>query len=239
MRFLVAREITRLFPELTIGVVRLEAVDNLRRDPALTEIEREAMERAKERLAAQPLGEQPFVVAWREAYRRTGSDPRRYRPSAEALLRRIQQGKALPSISPLVDISLYASVEHAVPVGGYALARITGDLELRRSPGEEPFVALGGSREHTDAGEVVYADAAKVLTRHWNHRDGELASIQPSTTAAILFCESPSSAIPPEQVSACAGRIASLAARYCGCLAAVDLVDAGTGSLEVLRPASP
>ena len=48
-------------------------------------------------------------------FRAAGCDPTRYRPSSEALLRRILKGEEIPAIHPLVDLSNTLSAELAVP----------------------------------------------------------------------------------------------------------------------------
>ena len=47
---------------------------------------------------------QPVIAATREAYKRCGKDPGRYRPSAEALRRRLMRGISLYRIDTLVDL---------------------------------------------------------------------------------------------------------------------------------------
>ena len=47
---------------------------------------------------------QPAIAATREAYKRCGKDPSRYRPSAEALRRRLMRGLELYQIDTLVDL---------------------------------------------------------------------------------------------------------------------------------------
>lgn len=44
---------------------------------------------------------QPAIAATREAYKRCGKDPSRYRPSAEALRRRLMRGIALYQIDKI------------------------------------------------------------------------------------------------------------------------------------------
>ena len=48
------------------------------------------------------IKQQPAIAATREAYRRLGKDPSRYRPSAEALRRRLLRGLELYRIDTLV-----------------------------------------------------------------------------------------------------------------------------------------
>jgi DNA/RNA-binding domain of Phe-tRNA-synthetase-like protein len=61
------------------------------------------------------LGEDPAVAALRRLFRAAGTDPARYRPSSEALLRRLLDGEAPPSIHPLVDLNNQLSIELKVP----------------------------------------------------------------------------------------------------------------------------
>jgi DNA/RNA-binding domain of Phe-tRNA-synthetase-like protein len=73
----------------------------------------------------------------RALYRRFGLDPTRHRPSSEALLRRVLQGKGLPRVNSLVDVANVVSLRLQVPVGLYDLARVEGPLTLRLGlPGE-------------------------------------------------------------------------------------------------------
>ena len=50
------------------------------------------------------IKQQTAIVATREAYRACGKDPSRYRPSAEALRRRLLRGLDLYRIDTLVDL---------------------------------------------------------------------------------------------------------------------------------------
>ena len=73
----------------------------------------------------------------RALYRRFGVDPTRHRPSSEALLRRVLQGKGLPRVNSLVDVANLVSLRLQVPVGLYDLGRVEGPLTLRLGlPGE-------------------------------------------------------------------------------------------------------
>jgi DNA/RNA-binding domain of Phe-tRNA-synthetase-like protein len=64
---------------------------------------------------AADLGEDPAVAALRRLFKAAGTDPARYRPSSEALLRRLLKGDELPSIHPLVDLNNQLSLELRVP----------------------------------------------------------------------------------------------------------------------------
>jgi hypothetical protein len=67
------------------------------------------------------------VEAWREAYRGFGVNPRRARPSVDALLRRAE----LPGINRVVDAYNAISVRHGLPIGGE-------DLDAYDGPASRP-----------------------------------------------------------------------------------------------------
>jgi DNA/RNA-binding domain of Phe-tRNA-synthetase-like protein len=85
-------------------------------DPARAPLVRErAAAGARERWTPATLVESPVVAAIRRLFREAGTDPTRYRPSSEALLRRVLKGEELPAIHPLVDLNNALSVELALP----------------------------------------------------------------------------------------------------------------------------
>jgi DNA/RNA-binding domain of Phe-tRNA-synthetase-like protein len=69
----------------------------------------------RSRHTAADLGEDPVVAALRRLFKAAGTDPSRYRPSSEALIRRLLKGEELATIHPLVDFNNQLSIELAVP----------------------------------------------------------------------------------------------------------------------------
>ncbi len=72
-------------------------------DPAAKQAISDLAMRLARELAATTVGELPVVAEVRQAFRALGKDPSRYRPSSEALLRRVAQGKGLFNVNNLVD----------------------------------------------------------------------------------------------------------------------------------------
>lgn len=64
---------------------------------------------------ASEITSSPPIAALRKLFRAAGCDPTRYRPSSEALLRRLVKGAELPTIHPLVDVNNCLSAELGVP----------------------------------------------------------------------------------------------------------------------------
>lgn len=101
---------------------------------------------------------QPVIAATREAYKCCGKDPSRYRPSAEALRRRLMKGLALYQIDTLVDLINLVSLRTGHSIGGFDADKIQGtDLELGIGRAEEPFEGIGRGVLNID-GLPVYRD---------------------------------------------------------------------------------
>jgi len=89
------------------------------------------------------LLESPRILAIRAGYKALGKDPARYRGSAEALLRRILNGKGFPQINSVVDIINLVSVESRLPIGLYDLAHVNGDMVFRPGRAGETYKGIG------------------------------------------------------------------------------------------------
>jgi DNA/RNA-binding domain of Phe-tRNA-synthetase-like protein len=139
-----------------------------------------------------PLGDDhPAIAIWHAAYRLFGTNPRRQRPSVDALARRLARTGRLPRISPTVDSYNLVSVTHTVPVGAFDLDRVEGHITIRFARDDDRFVPLGepDEVEQPHPGEVVYVDDAGVLTRHWNHRDADRTKVTPDSRRVLFVLE--------------------------------------------------
>jgi DNA/RNA-binding domain of Phe-tRNA-synthetase-like protein len=100
--------------------------------------------RARSRFEPESLSSHPTVAAMRSLFRTAGCDPTRYRPSSEALLRRVLKGEDLPAIHPLVDLNNCLSVELAVPCCVVGEGSITPPVVLRAGQAGESYESLRG-----------------------------------------------------------------------------------------------
>lgn len=102
---------------------------------------------------------QPVIAATREAYKRCGKDPGRYRPSSEALRRRLLRGIPLYRIDTLVDLINLVSLRTGHSIGGFDADKIDGNyLELGIGKEAEPFEGIGRGILNIE-GLPVYRDA--------------------------------------------------------------------------------
>jgi DNA/RNA-binding domain of Phe-tRNA-synthetase-like protein len=121
---------------------RLEALPGP--EEALAALRRQAGERARAEHSLETLSADSTVAAVRSLFRAAGCDPTRYRPSSEALLRRLLKGEELPPIHPMVDLNNCLSVALAVPACVAAEGSFTPPAVLRAGRPGESYESLRG-----------------------------------------------------------------------------------------------
>ena len=96
------------------------------------------------RYAMEMVNKRPAIAATRAAYKACGKEPNRYRPSAEALMRRMVKGMELYRTSAVIDLINLLSVACGHSIGGFDADRIDGDtVTLGIGRGGEPYEAIG------------------------------------------------------------------------------------------------
>ncbi len=106
---------------------------------------------------ATPAEARPLLETTRKMYRAIGVDPTRTRPSSEALLRRVLQGKDLYTISTLVDSFNLLSLRAGICVGLYDMDHVRPPVELRLGQEEEGYPGINKDFIHV-AGRFCLAD---------------------------------------------------------------------------------
>lgn len=120
-----------------LGLVQAEPVSIAVSGPDLvTEVDALGADLAS-RYGGRSPSEIPALGPARALYRAFGIDPTHTRPSSEALLRRVLQGKDLPRILNAVDLCNFCSLRFLLSIGLYDAGKIRGSVVLRRGrPGE-------------------------------------------------------------------------------------------------------
>ena len=153
----ISEEIIKACPDLQIVALscqlkNTQSDDNLWKQIALIK------ERIRAELQIEEINKWPPIFATRQAYKRLGKDPNRYRPSSEALCRRILRGLPLYQIDTLVDIVNLVSIQSGFSIGGFDLDKIEGN-QLVLGVGHEGEIYRGiGRGELNIEGLPVYRD---------------------------------------------------------------------------------
>lgn len=146
------------FPELK--VLQIEAaVENTPISDKLWEEILSASNELKESVLLGELNKRKSIDATRKAYKKLGKDPNRYRPSAEALGRRIINGKGIYRLSTLIDIINLVSIKTGYSIGGFDSSKIIGHtLTLDAGKESDVFNGIGRGQLNIE-GLPVYRDA--------------------------------------------------------------------------------
>jgi len=151
-------EIRVQLPDVKLGVVEADAVQVRPADADLARLMDAVCERKRREFTLETLAESEPVRAVRRMFRAWGIDASKYRPSSEALLRRVVQGKGLYRVSNVIDIGNLGSVETAWPYGCYDCERIEPPVALRHGAPGERYEGIGKRAWHLE-GRPVLADA--------------------------------------------------------------------------------
>ncbi len=235
MKLVISDSIQKKYPELRIGVVVAEDVNNNTSTELEEFVTTEFRKFASKHEHPSAIAKHKNILAWREIYRSFGVNPKKKKPTAEALLTRVVRSSFVPNINPAVNAYLASEMCHYLPIGGYDLDQIDGDIELRESTGGEEFVGVGSSDvELTMEGEVVYGDDARILTRRWNYRDCDYSKIDVRTKCLALFVEGPISEISDNELKDTANNMSANLSTYCNAKTTVLFLDKGQHDLTLL-----
>jgi DNA/RNA-binding domain of Phe-tRNA-synthetase-like protein len=150
-------EIRIELPGVKLGIVEADGLRVVPVDLGLAKLMDEVSERKRGEFTFESLAESSAIRAVRAMFREWGMDPSKYRPSSEALLRRVVQGKGLYHVSNVVDICNLGSIETAWPYGCYDRARIREPIALRHGAHGEMYEGIGKKMWHLE-GRPVLAD---------------------------------------------------------------------------------
>ena len=229
LHYSISKDIFTKFPGYCRGVVIARELTNGKSDEELVSALREAENSLGERLSTETLTSHPQIESWREAYRSAGIKPSEFRPSVEALARRVLKRDPLPLISTLVDLGTLMSIQYLLPIGAHALDFVTQDIALRLATGEEVFEPFGSDiLEHPNPGEIVFVEGNTVLTRRWTWRQAKHTLVVPETKYVEVNVDGLPPVAQPEVDEICQ-QVARQVQKYCG----------GTARYEILSEENP
>jgi DNA/RNA-binding domain of Phe-tRNA-synthetase-like protein len=144
-------------PGVKLGVIEADGVRVTLVDGDLAPLMQKICERKRGEFTIESLAEAAPIRAVRAMFRGWDMDPSKYRPSSEALLRRVVQGKGLYRVSNVVDVGNLGSIESGWPYGCYDRSKITPPIVFRHGVAGERYEGIGKRTWHLE-GRPVLAD---------------------------------------------------------------------------------
>lgn len=198
---------------LKLGYLELTGCQVSASPDALRRSYDEVANAAGERFASVALGEHPVAGGVRKLFKSVGIDPSRYRPSGEALVRRIIKGQGLYHINCIVDINNICSIESLFPLGAYDRANIDGDVTIRLGAGDETYRGIG--KEINIAGKLVSVDSSGAFGSPI--ADSDRTKITEKTQDVLVILYAPEST-DDERIRRQLDRFAELASIHAGAI---------------------
>lgn len=229
------------FPRYRVGVVvAADLVIPPERPAALDALIREREVEARTRWAGMELSAIPGVAAWREAYKAFGIKQTRYRSSVERLVKNVLAGRELARVNGFVDLYNAVSLAHVLPLGADDLDRVRPPFAFRYAREDDTFIDMADAANGENgegavepsppkAGEVVFADAEKVLCRRWNWRQDARSLICAETNRAIVTVQGNGAG----DVEAAVTDLRALIATFCGGRTAAAVAGAGANTVSI------
>ncbi|HZH71837.1 MAG TPA: phenylalanine--tRNA ligase beta subunit-related protein [Mariniphaga sp.] len=129
-------------PDLVLSCIKCDVEVHSDTEQLWEEIDSKTLE-LKSKYQLEQISSIPAIAASRVAYKACGKDPARYRLSAEALIRRVVQGKGLYCLNNIVDLLNLISISTGYSIGGYDADKIKGDVEFGIGKKDEPYNGIG------------------------------------------------------------------------------------------------
>jgi DNA/RNA-binding domain of Phe-tRNA-synthetase-like protein len=180
-------EISKLAPDYTVSIIECTVVNTESNEDLWFMIETE-FNRFISKYKIEDVNKLPGIFEMRQLYKNTGKDPNRYRPSSEALCRRILNQKGLYKINTLVDIINYVSIISGFSIGGFDHEKIVGKVSLGIGSAGEKFEAIGRGLLNIE-GLPVYRDEAGCIGTPTS--DEERTKITMKTKEILIIIHSP------------------------------------------------
>lgn len=182
-------KVRETFPGIFFAQVEIKNV-SIKKSKDELETRKQDVLRNREGITNEEIGKIPAIQEYRKLLKATGTDWHSKRPSPEALLRRISQGKDLYSVNTAVDAYNLAVIETGIGLGGFNADKLALPISLRFSKEGESMHLLGDKEPiKTREGQLVYADQDKPVTIDLNYRDIDETKITDDTKNIMLYAD--------------------------------------------------
>jgi DNA/RNA-binding domain of Phe-tRNA-synthetase-like protein len=142
MEIQIQEELKQLIPEFKIGVVHycdIQVSDSPQMLKGRLRLFQESLYFDYE---DKKITDIPAINEWRKLFKTVGADPNRYRPSNEALYRRVQKQQFLGTVNSAVDMNNFLSLQYQIPIGIYDVNHLDGLISVKIGTDQDSYVAI-------------------------------------------------------------------------------------------------
>ncbi|RXJ00628.1 hypothetical protein DS745_11220 [Anaerobacillus alkaliphilus] len=147
-------ELKTLAPNFKVGVI---SYSNINVHHSSSEIQLDVKAICDRQQLYQNVTDIVGIKEGRQLFKMIGTDPSKYRPSSEALLRRVLKGDPVPSIHSAADVNNLFSIKYAIPIGIYDFDKLSLPIEIRVGDENDLYEAIN-NRETNMKSKLLSAD---------------------------------------------------------------------------------
>jgi DNA/RNA-binding domain of Phe-tRNA-synthetase-like protein len=158
MMITISDEIKNKIPNFKIGVIAYENITVSNTPQMLKGRLQLFQESLMFDMEKKELSDFQGLKEWRKLFKQIGTDPSKYRPSVEALYRRVKKGNVLMTDNSAIDINNFFSMQYEIPLGIYNIDALEKPISITVGNSDCHYDALNG-RVVTMEDKFVTADA--------------------------------------------------------------------------------
>ena len=134
----------KLSDKVNVHIASIEAkVKTKESDKELLELINKKCKDLKETIEFDEVIKLKNILSSRNAYKKLGKDPSRYRLSSESLVKRVMKGNNLYYVNNIVDINNLISLHTCYSVGTYDLDKVKGSITFTVGEENERYEGIG------------------------------------------------------------------------------------------------
>lgn len=180
-------QIINKLSSVKLGVFSLEGVSVVKRSETLWLEINKLCNSLRAKYSFKTINEIDTIKTVREMFKLENMDPSRYRPSSEALLRRILRGQELYKINSVVDVNNWCSLEFFLPMGVYDKENIVGKtVTFRLGANGESYVGIDGEIQNAQ-GKIVMTDEEKVCGGPVSDSDKTMITVNTKKVLMVIY----------------------------------------------------
>jgi len=183
MEIIISEKIREACPQINLVLINCEVKNSKTSVELWGELDIE-VQRIASTYLLEEINKRSAIAATRNIYKSLGKDPNRYRPSAEALCRRIVRGIPLYRVSTLVDIINLVSIRSGFSIGGFDAAKIEGNIRLDAGTETDEFEAIGRGLLNVEGLPLYRDEKGGIGTPTSDH---ERTKISENTTQILMI----------------------------------------------------
>lgn len=194
----------------------IRGLKNRQTDPEFEAIKAKVLEEVLPTLSKEYIENSPVLSGFRQLHERVQRPGKKHIASPENLLNMLLEKGALPQVNLLVDIYNLVSIQTQLALGAHDLEKITGNIHLRLTNGQEKFWPLGHAKpQGIGAGEYSYIDDADDIICRLEVRQVEKTKVTLDTSGCFFIVQGNMNTS-KSQIEDATNKLIELVTRFCG-----------------------